>query len=459
MGTPGMGGQSRVGRVLSLLAALLAIGLIVHALWNAVEGRRLNRTIRGQTAAGLPMSLRAVLPEPVPDQRNAAVPMAAAFSVIAGQSPGNEETPEAVRRMLYVRLDGAGAGPEGAREVGALSEDEREALAARLAEPDLKSVFQLLTAAAEGVPAQFPVDYEAGLPALTPHHRPLRTAHHLLMLRAWLASEAGEVDAALRDLRTALHLTRGLSKEPLIASHQTRITCDRQTVRVLRQLLDRHPRAGIDTALLWSLTGSLTEARGAGVPGIVRALDGERVIFGGWLFLSLLSRERRGDNLRSLPRTGWTRLYATYFGRPLLKADARAYLLRMEAYRRAAESGNVRALQTLTDNPLPHHYPLTRAIEPTVAALWRSTVLWLTDLQLADVAVRVLIHAQVHSGTPASLGVLEHTRNGVSLDPLGQPLVYTRTADGFRLFSYGFAGPDAEVPPDELVWEIGGQGD
>ncbi len=447
-------GQRRCGRCWSFLAAVLGVLLIVHAVWNYLEGRRLSRTIRAQTAEGLPMSLTAVLPPSIPDQRNAAVPLARAFSVMGGKPPAHEGTPEALRRLLYYRFDEVDATTEGVRLVANLSPDEREALAARLREPDAAAVLQLLTVAAEGLPAQFPVDYEQGVITLLPHLRPLRTAHHLLCLRAWLASESGDVSAALRDLRTALQLTRGLSREPLMISHQNRITCDRQVLRILHDLLNRHALDVYDQPQLWALVGSLTEAREAGLQGLVRALDGERVIFGGWLFLSLLSGERRDGRLAELNGSGWMRWYRTYLCRPLLKADARAYLIRMEAYRRAAASGNVRALQTLTDNPLPRRYPLTHTIEPAVAALWQSAVQWLAELQLADLSVRLVLHARLRGGFPASLSALEHTRDGILLDPLGQPVNYTRTADGFRLYSYGLDGVDQDRIPESLLWEL-----
>jgi hypothetical protein len=426
------------GRLVSVVAAVVGSVLLVHSGWNWVAGRRLARTIRTQSAAGVPMALKLVLPEPIPDRRNAAVPLRRAFALIGGDSVSTGAQAVA-RALLRYHDDALSREPEFA--LSHLSAERRAALRNLIGHADLAPLFALLEAAAEGLPAQFAVDYQQGAAVLLPHLAPLRRCLRILATRAWTRADAGDMSGALSDLRRCLRLTRGLAHEPVVLAQLSRAACDNRTCGLLRTVTAGTPVDQLDKALLWGLIAALEEVNDPQHAAFARAIDGERIIFGGWLFLSFLAGRGDLDRLEAVGLPRWVRHYARYPSRPLLKDDARVYLERMVACSAAVRAGDASQLQAVFAQKAPMRCPLTRRMMPVLGTAWQAVAIRQVQVQLAEVGLRLALYAQTNGAYPDSIEVLE----GVAvptLCPFGQPLVYQRRGDTYRLYSVGPNGDD-----------------
>ncbi len=429
---------TRTGRLVTVAAAATAVLLVAHSAWNWVAGRRLAHTIRVQASAGIPMSLADVLPESVPDGRNAAVPLLQAFALL--RADGVSTGAAAIGAELLRYHDGDVPTGDAAYALPSLGPDRRAAVGRLIAAPELAPVFVLLEAAAEGAPARFRIDYSQGAGVLLPHLGPLRGCVRLLATRAWVRADRGDVSGALGDLRRCLRLTRGLAYEPVIISQLARASCDGRTCHLLRAIIIGAPVKALDSARIWGLVAALEEVNDPRNEALVRAIDGERIIFGGWLFLSFLDGHGSPEQLEGLGLPKWVRYYAWYPSRPMLKVDARVYLERMAAYRAAALAGDATELRRLATDRPSVSCPLTRMILPALGSAWRAVAARQAVVQMSDLGLRLALYAQATGAYPESLTVLGGVTNA-PVSPFGALVVYRREPDSFVLRS---PGPDGQ---------------
>ena len=173
---------------------------------------------------------------------------------------------------------------------------------------------------------RFPIRYEDGISALLPHLPLLKRFAGIFTLRAIARMETGQADAALEDFRTAWTFAESPKDEPLLISQLVRYASLTTALQPVWEGITRHHWA---PAHLESIQQLLSTADM--VPGIHRALAGERVLIQSIVAMVLASAEGRRElasMLDSLATTtggseggGWGSLYASWAPRGWLLAS------------------------------------------------------------------------------------------------------------------------------------------
>lgn len=102
-------------------------------------------------------------------------------------------------------------------------------------------VSQLKEAAHERSACRFPVQYSEDMPfaILLPHLAPVKGLATLLDVRAIALLQEGDSETAYSDLETALRLSHGISREPILISHLVRLVSLNLTLQVIREGIAR----------------------------------------------------------------------------------------------------------------------------------------------------------------------------------------------------------------------------
>lgn len=421
----------------------------------------MSETMRLHARRGVPMSLGELLPEPMPRQDNAAPVLSRAFALMEEGKTSLSGRYTLVSELVRYH-DDAETGAGNGHSLLLLSPASVQGLLRAVNGKSLAAVFSLLEDAAEKPGCRFDADPDRAAVGGVPHLVDLRNSVRLLLLRAWLRARSGAADGALRDVRRCLLLTPHLRHDPLLVSQLVRASCDRLAVRRLNGIVNMVALDDLEEETLAGVIAAAGLALDERNEGLVRALDGERIIYGAWFGKQLLAgwRELMGEeDAEELP---WIlRLYPQYIGRPLLKRDLRCYMLTMVDYRELARRPFPDLVALPDDQTAPRCGVLTRLISPSVRGCCRTVALRQTALELARVGLALCLHRKQQDAYPASLAELASLSPAPS-DPFGAGFLYRRRDDGFVVYS---VGPDlkddggaARTPKGAIadcVWSIG----
>jgi hypothetical protein len=417
--------MSRFWRQLgSVVLCLLAAVLILHAIWNWVAGLALQRTLQRQAARGIPMDLEDIRPPGVPEEKNAAVALRRAFVLL---SHTNATVLAAPASLLEQDV-------QGRLHIAATAPERRQEWRQQFEAAPLPELFALLEQAAAMPSCNFEIDYRQGPGLSLAHLAPMRDGARLLALRSWLLADNREYGKALGDLDTSFRLCRHLASEPALVSQLARIGMESVAVLTLNDVLDRMPPSAAPEGQLETMLHGLGESVGQAQSDFVRALDGERILFGKWAFEAALSGGLPPAARQALDITGFSRLYLAYPGKPLLKTDYRHYLLTMEDYRRRAHQLE----QSPHAEPHPSFGALAERITPALERCFEHMTARQTLVKQACLGLALTRHHREHGRYPAALEALPLEDRELKVDPFnGKTFVYRRNRAGLVLYSVG----------------------
>ena len=431
----------------STMLFIIGILLIIHSLWNWGSGAQLRKTLRVQEKQGLPMGFKEITPPDVEPEANAAPLLDEAFTVI------NQTRPDAI-----LQFDAEGG--ETGHSLDELDIAQRAQLTTFLDSPRLAPAFAALEKAATKSGCDFNLDYTRGpglhIPYVSYQHKAVR----MMGLRAWLRADKGDVKGALEDIRRAFQLSRHLQREPVILSQRVYMACVRTSLSHLNAVLRRSASKEWTEALLQAIESDLGAQLDPTASAAARAIDGERIVFGKWLFERAITRRLPIQEAKALDFMTAPRLQLGYVWRPWLKNDYRHYLKFMAGERERVQSP-VYIAEAPASNQVPFYCPLTRALMPTLDHYSRRVAEHRAGLKLARLGVQACRQHLRTGRYPASLdgfGALPEE----TTDPFtGQPFHYRVTDRGFVIYSTGPDGRDdggvplnAEGTPADIVWEI-----
>jgi hypothetical protein len=404
---------SRIGLVLLIV---VAVALLVRAVLNFTEGRKLDGTIAELRAKGVPLSAKD-LAAPCPDADNAARLWKAAANLLTADNEGKDLLRRAFADLVASKP---------------LSPADRNAIAGIIAKN--QQALDLLCAMADK-PCFLFRDPGTPLPeAMIPDAVKMILATHLTGFDALFKAESGDVAGALDKIRDGLGSVSKVAQEGTLITHLLAMAETRMLLRYLESICRGR---GIDDENLLSLLADLE-------PGplrerLARSIAGERV-FGlerGSAVIKgrpqVLAGEKRSDRL----------LY--WLLRPVLKDEIRWQLRRLSGWEQMAERPYFQQRELLkTDVELseavPWYFKLTGFQD---GGAYGTVFLKNGQLEATFLAARTGLACRLYKSRtgryPERLETLvPGILSEVPIDPFtGKPFVYRREGEGFIVYSLG----------------------
>jgi hypothetical protein len=418
-----------------------------------------------RSPAARPRSAEEVIPPPVAETENAAPLYLEAIAVLEAEEVWGSNVAEmaaAIYAALYAPaapgnlialLEGFRIAREGNRQPTVA--EACDEFSRRLETPAVVRAMALVDKAAGMPGCRFSIDYSKGAETLLPHLSRLRSLSRFLSTVAAATAEQGDVVTAWECVEWGLRLADCLRAEPLLISQLVRMAQAGIALAVLPQMADRGPPDAAIAARVDGLLDRLDDCE----PWI-RALDGERLLFGEWLLSQPAGKVQ-----------------------DLLKANGTPELSgltpeQLAAGRQAYHEAMIR-LAELAQLPYPEAKPhtealmaaaadagaspLLRTLLPALGSYSRKTAECQALIRVTRIGLRLKQHQAVHGAYPpklVDLGLADIPAER-QRDPFtDRPLCYRPEGTGFLLYSVGPDGVDNHGAPRhgdsktgfDLVW-------
>jgi hypothetical protein len=403
-------------RILFVLLALVAAVLVVRAVLNFTEGRRLARTLADLKEKGIPISSKDLAP-PCPDEDNAARLWKAAENLLIIERQELGILSQAFNNFVIGK---------------ALDPAHRDALVAMLArnELPLRIVREM-----GGKPCFLYRDREASLvETLIPSAIKMISAARLLGFDALLMADGGDVPGAIERIRAALRSSPKLAQEGTLLTYLIAVA----ETRMLSCFLAGVCRGrALDEAILVSLVDELDPT--AFRPRLAQSISAERIFSLEWGSDLIKGKARvMADEKRANRLLYWIM-------RPVLKAEVIWRLRQYNGWEKIADEPYYKQREFLrTDGESsgdgPWYFKITGFQD---GGAYGSVFMKQATLEAVLLASRTGLACRLYKSRtgkyPENLdelvpGILKE----VPIDPFtGKPLVYRREGEGFIVYSLG----------------------
>ncbi len=437
------------------MLVIVVVGGIPWTYFNIKYSREIARELTRLREAGEPLSITEMIPEPVPDDQNAAMLYQEVFQVSFDRDKPQPKRVQAFGAIppdeYKLLLDGRGYDEQFdfnlAREV--------------FARPEVIDVLNTIEQASLRPQCAWPIHWEDGFYALFPHLAQHREAARLMAMRARLSAEGGDVDDALRWVGVSLRMSRHVMQEPTLISQLVALAIQSIAMRAAQQSLDTAAPSPEAAARLTDLAGTLDMAAGMHL-----ALQWERV--NGLAAFDGFQREKPQSTWGALDDSvpaGGMNVYQPYggvIGAPIRAFDQARMLANWRVY-----LPDLDRPYRLQDMDVPKRAPrgwtvlaiLSNMMSPVFdrTAAKRDQAIANRDIFCTALALKV--HRQQHGAYPVSLADLQATLDWqLPDDPFsGKPYRYERRDQGFALWSVGEdLEDDGGIPPEprsDLDWD------
>jgi hypothetical protein len=454
--------MARRRRSLWLWVPLGAVALTAFAWlgWYGMARWELERTKDKLRQLGLPMTAGEVIPAPIPEDQNAAPLLKSAESVWQ----------QIKDRHDFIKARVGSSAPELAPEK--FDANRLAQLQAQMLWPELRELFRLMNEAAQRPNAVFDRDYSKGVAADATPLNPLFSAVQFLPTKAWLAAREGNQKEAAENLLTCSRLASFGLRDVFLIGWMIGASFDGIAASGGQEVIAELPPGSFRMKDWESLDDSwkkhAAEARG----DLVRAIDGERVLLGTWIFervmlrrISLSEQSAKvfnamyPDQVRTLR---WiTNLYETALA-PLLVSDYAAYLRLMVSVRERLASGQ--AGQPGHDDGFASAVSKWAVIARTAARTYDGTQKMLQEyevkLQINRLGLALEDYRSREGEYPATLPDLGLPEAAITDPFTGQPFIYRVEGDNMLVYSVGFDREDGGGVPRgvdgrrDVVWRI-----
>jgi hypothetical protein len=405
-------------RFFLVLLIVIAAALVLRAVLNYTEGRRLERTLADLKARGVPLSL-ADLTWPCPDESNAARLWKAAEELLAFDK--NDAQVINLANQAFMR--GTPLAADQVEAVARLIEKNRQATELVI-EAAAKPCFQYGDPKVNAVVKEMPKAVE------------MLRASRLIVFDALFSAERGDVEGALKRLGAGFRFASKVSREgPLIMGL---VAIAEQKLFVLGLVRVAEGRA-VETDLLFRALKDFEPGTWKNL--LLESLRGERVFFidaGRLMF-------RGGRNQESV--IGITRFgdrFLLWLGRPLIKRDLIRGILKYEDVEAQVRRPYFETREFWRNHDrqigaLPWYAVLSRMAMP----MMDTAVLKQAALEALALAARTGLACKIYKNQngryPADLAALvPGILPEVPVDPFtGKPLVYRLEGEGFIVYSLG----------------------
>lgn len=412
--------------------ALVAVVLVVRAIFNFTEGLALAKTLAGLKAKGIPLTAKELAPA-CPDEDNAARLWRAYenITVIPGRrtaGPGQREPGDKMRGLIArAWTDFAACKP--------LAQADRAALKDAILKND--KAFALLAEMADKPcflyrdPAQSLV--ESRLPGAV---QMIQTTE-LLFFSALFSAEDGDVHGAISKILTGLRLAPFMAREGTLMAY---LVSSAET-RILSQFLGEICRGRkVDEEDLARLMAALDP--GPWPDRLAAAFRGERVLFveAGGEFL----KPGLADLGSVFEGSTWWEKLGLWFCRPLVKRDIRHSLPSFEFLEAQAkvpyyQSRDLLRARDREVKDRPWHAFLSKMIIGETESVYLKKAQTEAIMLVSRTGLACRLFKNKNGRYPERLEELvPRLLTEVPIDPFtGKPMVYRRQGEGFIVYSLG----------------------
>jgi len=228
----------------------------------------------------------------------------------------------------------------------------------------------------------FNLAYEDGLHLLLPHLSRMRGISELICLKAEMELLERQRDKAWETVRTALKMSSQLKTEPILISQLVYFACNNIYLDFISYNLPRH---GISDEQAGKLIAELAADRTVYSQSMKKAIDAERICFGGWVFERTISGRLNPDDLIGGSNSSGIMSFinTTFIYRLLAKRDYLEYLKIIERYKTEYDRPYFKLTTSIDEEKifasLPKYCSLTRLLCPALVKI---------RLKIAEIATR-----------------------------------------------------------------------
>ena len=436
--------KTKTLRRFKILAGLVVAALVLHTVLLVASGIALRNAREELRAASCPMAMEEIIPKGVPPSENAAPLYESAFALLKSEVVDGKTLEQFV----------ADAAKEYAAQPD--SDEKRLAFENALANPTFSQALALVEQATTRTPCNFNLQYNLGVSLIVPNLHEILAIGHILNAKALLHAHRGEPQQAYATLETALRMADALRDEPILICALVHNAQYKMALESLPALCAITPPDDETAARLSALLDGVNP-----VAPFVRALDGERLLYGEWIYNCFAD-----GNIHDLfgPEQGgvWAGRFAkAVLGyRPSRQLDHASFL---RTYARFANDAS-RPFWKIQPSPrmnqddeFPWYATVSRFVTVNFASGILSTVRIQALLLVSRTGLALLRHKLAHGSYHAVLAEIDPAfLPEIPLDPFtGKALVYRTEGDGFLLYSIGQNLKDdggKEAKDLDVVW-------
>jgi hypothetical protein len=427
--------RKRTFRILTGLAIIL-LGLgVVYGIAVAISTAKLRRAYAALQADGRPMDRKEIIPSPIADTNNAALLYQSAISLLQAEPSGqNRKSPpgaskrEQIERekcndlLSYLRALCVYFGQDA--PTPAMQQELKELMGRKAVDYALFAIEQ----GTQRPACRQECDYDAGMNLRLPPLQGLRSIAYIVGTKARLEAEAGQMDRAWHWATVQAKLADALRAEPLLICQLVRMSMIQSSYDTIQHLCEIAPPGAEQREQLDTILSTFDDAT-----PLVRAMDGERLLYGEWLFT--LPRKELHEAVQDLRFSRMPEPIAWLMMRwltikPLLLADHADYIRIMHTTTQSME------------RPYPSQVPeyngrfsLTGMLLPAFGRVKTLHCQTAAQVRMTRAGLALLRYRADHGTFPASLDALN--MDNLS-DPFTQrPLHYRPEDEGFLLYSVG----------------------
>jgi hypothetical protein len=330
-----------------------------------------------------------------------------------------------------------------------------EEFARRLEGPAARRALALCAAAVARPTCWFPLDYSQGPNLQLPHLAKLRNLARFLAATSYALAERGDAATAWECIVQQLRFADLLRDEPILITQLVRLAIARMAVSTLQDVAALAPPSPVLLRQLEALLNRLDDS----APGAL-AIDGERLLFGEWIFAQtpekvrkLLNAEGVAKDAPSLTVDQLAAEHVAYAAALLRLAD-----LVSQPYYRVKDELAVVARSASSPKSV-----VVDAILPSLVPYCGKMAEFLSSLRVSRIGLRLKTYRTEHGGYPANLSALQLADIPLEkqVDPCtGKALCYRLEGEEFVLYSVGLDGADdggkprlaAEKQGYDIVW-------
>lgn len=280
--------------------------------------------------------------------------------------------------------------------------------------------YRLLDQASRIPECAFPVKWNAGSDLVLTHLASLRDASRMLQLRAIVLAADRDPDSSLQTCAVAFRMAEHVKREPTLISQLAAFAIESIAYKALEEAL-AHSRPSADACLMLETQLAAVDE----VPGFVRAMQGECLLFGLPTF----------EEFRRKSRFGPYRIVLNLDQAFYLNLSRQAIELAPLPYRESHQRWRDLDAE-IEDTPFP--MMLTAMIMPSVSRGVAARDRAQAKLGLARVALLVSAFRANRGCLPDSLHEIEMPGRQLPVDPFsGRAFQFRKDASGVTLWSFG----------------------
>ncbi len=422
------------------LIVLMALCVVLGGIWtfyNVKWSAQLTRQLEAWQAAGLPMSMSDVIPQPIPATQNAAPVYLQVFHVSfdpSSQASRSSSDLAGLSRDEVERLDDYRLGRE----------RDKNAAAVRgiLERPQVADTLAALKQASEYPKAVFPIKWQLGYSVILPHLAKFRSATRLVAVQAIVLAEDNRLEEALDWCLTGLRVADHAAQEPSLVAQLVATAMRDMIFGAIEEIISDHP---LPSTTMQSLQQHLqgVDVYGSFDGGLRSEAAQGCSMFAQFRTDAQVVHDLMQDTIGHPALSHIWGVYCSWLGQPLRNFDEATFLRLMARQVQASGRPYLEAKAEL-DAIEPQLREarmamLSAMIVPVYARVYSKRDASVTRVDLCRIALALKSYKSHHGQYPQNLAQLQHELPWTLPKDVfsGRDFIYRRQAEGFLIYSVG----------------------